>query len=1185
GPAFEWTLDHIRHKVIADTSGNSQSGVPIVKPLKPVWTQIDGASYECRCLAHSGFHAFSDISVSDNHAFPADELMPLSCKGRYRDPLNSRGDLDYTLGNFSLTMIDSLDSLFLFSALEEFESAVRLVLENVRFDTDVDVSVFETNIRILGGLLGAHVSAMEIQKANSSRMKWYTDELLQMATDIGDRLLPAFNTSTGIPLPIINLRYGDRGVKLTQVSNIRFPFFVLQESTCTACAGTMILEFAALSRLTGNPIYEEKAVRAMAYLWKQRSRYSDLVGRVINVHSGDWVLRDSGIGAGIDSYYEYLLKAYVLLGEPVYLHRFHTHYQAIKRYVSGPESARFPFLFLDVNMHSPSQRSRSFMDALFAFWPGIQVLLGDIKSAVALHEYLFQVHKRNKLLPEAFTPDLRVHWGQHLMRPEFIESTYLLYRATNDPYYLEVGARVVDDLQNYTRVPCGYAAVEDVRTMNLSDRFDSFVLAETFKYLYLLFTEPSDLPFSLGDYIFTTEAHLLPLSLSQVRPKNTSSVFMFDGTHNAESHISPVEPTDHHGDRDPSAEAKLRRSSICPAVEFEYTHPFSPNECRPIQEFLDNGHKISNIDTTSCSIWDGPSCHRGRRMLMHLTQPERLIPYACPGAITQRMWQTIELIREPLRQLGVRSNTAVQDYSTPSEQQGASHVPLLVRASDFRPENPNHLSAVKQMGIEFSVTKDGRLMLRHDQSTADSPQLALAGLLFIQELLLLNKVNQHSEGAFVEPRHVVLLNPPSFGRVRFSACPAYFGLFPGESNAATSTVVTGDSQSTTSHTDKGTDEETLKALPSKWRPLVAPVRVAYPLDGCTEVHSEGTAYPSPSLKWDGNSDESAPEATMTDLGTKLGLGPLAGSIGLIRRGGCLFAGAVGGIVVDNIDHSSASVSSLFTMSGEEDPAKNDVDIPFVLLFGKERDHLLDEMQKHWKATGKPTEVMITKKYDPTVSLTAAFNAFKEHQLSWAPHNIPITQFTFHSNVRSSSDVSRLHVYRLPSLASGGLSVTRLPGQSYSCNPRVYENPATCSFDGPTPVGPHWRLSLLVGKEELNTYYTSLDGGSPQNTDLWISGLNVTMWRTRMSAHCTGILLALAEAALFKASKADATVPTFPAFWVLRVDTCLDQLHERARFEYAFHTSNTLHNVNFLEEVSMTWTFQPLLDMVTSSTQI
>lgn len=82
---------------------------------------------------------------------------------------------------------------------------------------------------------------------------------------------------------------------------------------------------------------------------------------------------ESGVGAGIDSYYEYLFKAYILLGEPVYLHRFQKHYEAVNRYVSGPESAVYPFLFLNVNMHKPAVRTRTFMDALVAFWPGLQV--------------------------------------------------------------------------------------------------------------------------------------------------------------------------------------------------------------------------------------------------------------------------------------------------------------------------------------------------------------------------------------------------------------------------------------------------------------------------------------------------------------------------------------------------------------------------------------------------------------------------------------------------------------------------------------------------------------------------------------------------------------------------------------------------------------------------------------------
>lgn len=78
---------------------------------------------------------------------------------------------------------------------------------------------------------------------------------------------------------------------------------------------------AALSRLTGEPVFEEKAHRAMDELWKMRHRSSDLMGTVLNVHSGDWIRRDSGVGAGIDSYYEYCLKAYILLGDDRYLNR------------------------------------------------------------------------------------------------------------------------------------------------------------------------------------------------------------------------------------------------------------------------------------------------------------------------------------------------------------------------------------------------------------------------------------------------------------------------------------------------------------------------------------------------------------------------------------------------------------------------------------------------------------------------------------------------------------------------------------------------------------------------------------------------------------------------------------------------------------------------------------------------
>uniref|UniRef100_A0A667X6I5 alpha-1,2-Mannosidase n=1 Tax=Myripristis murdjan TaxID=586833 RepID=A0A667X6I5_9TELE len=436
--------------------------------------------------------------IIQDHAYPADELMPLTCRGRVRGLEPSRGDVDDALGKFSLTLIDTLDTLVLLNKTTEFEAAVRRVLSDVRLDNDIVVSVFETNIRVLGGLLGGHSMAMML-KDGGQHMLWYQDELLHMAKDLGLRLLPAFNTSSGLPYPRVNLKYGVRGPE-TRTGT--------ETDTCTACAGTIILEFAALSRFTGDPVFEAHARRALDFLWEKRQRNSNLVGTTINIHSGEWVRRDSGVGAGIDSYYEYLLKAYILLGDDLFLQRFNIHYASIMKYISQPP------LLLDVHIHKPLLPARTWMDSLLAFFPGLQVLKGDIRPAIETHEMLYQVTKKHNFLPEAFTTDFRVHWAQHPLRPEFAESTYFLYKATGDPYYLEVGRTVLDNLNRFARVPCGFAAMKDVRTGSHEDRMDSFFLAEMFKYLFLLFADTEDLPFDVEDYIFTTEAHLLPLSLS-----------------------------------------------------------------------------------------------------------------------------------------------------------------------------------------------------------------------------------------------------------------------------------------------------------------------------------------------------------------------------------------------------------------------------------------------------------------------------------------------------------------------------------------------------------------------------------------------------------------------------------------------------------------------------------------------
>uniref|UniRef100_A0A665X1U6 alpha-1,2-Mannosidase n=1 Tax=Echeneis naucrates TaxID=173247 RepID=A0A665X1U6_ECHNA len=424
------------------------------------------------------------------YAYPADELMPLSCRGRVRGEEPNRGDIDDSLGKFSLTLIDTLDTLVVLNKLDEFEDAVRKAVKDVRLDNDVVVSVFETNIRVLGGLLGAHVMA-DLLRQQGNRMQWYQDELLHMAKELGHRLLPAFNTTSGLPYPKVNLRYG----VLNPLSRTG-----TESDTCTACAGTMILEFAALSRMSGESVFEKHARKAMDVLWERRQKGSDLVGTVINIHNGEWVRRESGVGAGIDSYYEYLMKAYILLGDHVFLERFNIHYSAIMKYISQPP------LLLNVHMHNPTVSVRSWMDSLLAFFPGLQVLRGDLKPAIETHEMLYQVTKQHKFLPE-----VRNFGKNFLYSMIFFFQIKYLYSSIkvgdmDKIYVFFQSSHVFSSLYNVENCP------------NKEKRMDSFFLAEMFKYLYLLFSEKNQLPIDIDDYIFTTEAHLLPVSLSTTKP-------------------------------------------------------------------------------------------------------------------------------------------------------------------------------------------------------------------------------------------------------------------------------------------------------------------------------------------------------------------------------------------------------------------------------------------------------------------------------------------------------------------------------------------------------------------------------------------------------------------------------------------------------------------------------------------
>ncbi|KZV54946.1 hypothetical protein F511_33862 [Dorcoceras hygrometricum] len=424
------------------------------------------------------YHAFDGYM---NHAFPRDELKPLSCEG------------EDTLGGYALTLIDSLDTLALLGDHERFSASVEWIGNHLRFDINKTVSVFETTIRILGGLLSAHLLASDYN--TGMRIPSYDDELLRLAEDLGRRMLPAFDTPTGIPFGSVNLLLGvdENESKAKPLSG----------------GGTLTLEFGVLSRLTNDPIFEQVTKNAVRGLWSRRSRIN-LVGAHIDVFSGEWTQKDAGIGTSIDSFYEYLLKAYLLFGNEEYLFIFQEAYRAAMHYLYND-----PW-YVEVNMNSAALVWPLF-NSLQAFWPGLQVLAGDIEPAIRTHAAFFSVWKRYGFTPEGFNlATFNVQQGQksYPLRPELIESTYMLYKATRNPSFLDAGRDILASLQYGARCTCGYCHISDVEFHQQEDHMESFFLAETVKYLWLLFdlaAGPDNLvetgPYK---YIFSTEGHLLP---------------------------------------------------------------------------------------------------------------------------------------------------------------------------------------------------------------------------------------------------------------------------------------------------------------------------------------------------------------------------------------------------------------------------------------------------------------------------------------------------------------------------------------------------------------------------------------------------------------------------------------------------------------------------------------------------
>jgi mannosidase alpha-like ER degradation enhancer 2 len=299
-------------------------------------------------------------------------------------------------------------------------------------------------------------------------------------------MMPMFDSPSGMPYEYINLHTGAvRGTR----SN-------------PAEIGTLLIEYGMLARHTGKQQYYEKAKHAVVELYKRRSPVG-LVGSEIDVETGKWTDPTAGIMGGIDSYYEYLLKASILFGDRDCARMWEESVRSIDKYLSDEQPTGLWYGQADMNT---GRRTHTFYGALDAFFPAVLALGDDVHRAEQLQESSFKMWNVAGVEPEQFDyAKMQITIPNYELRPEIIESTWYLYHDTHDPQYLAMGKTYFEALVRYCRTEEGYAALADVRSKRKRDFMESFFFAETLKYLYLLFAPESTLDFDA--VIFNTEAH------------------------------------------------------------------------------------------------------------------------------------------------------------------------------------------------------------------------------------------------------------------------------------------------------------------------------------------------------------------------------------------------------------------------------------------------------------------------------------------------------------------------------------------------------------------------------------------------------------------------------------------------------------------------------------------------------
>jgi len=401
-------------------------------------------------------------------AFGRDELRPLSGTGS-----------EFFIGGapLGLTIIESLGTLYLMEQDAELNAGINWITNNLNFNRNANIHVFESIIRLVGGLLSGH-------HATGNPV------LLARARDLADRLLPAFNSPTGIPFRFVNLRTGAVSGNVTPLAEV----------------GSNITEFGYLSQQTGDPKYFNASKRALRAVWDRRSGIN-LLGTSINVQTGAWSDTTARVDPPVDSFFEDLHGAFAMSGDAEVFGWYRTLTNAILQRL--PETVGGRLWFRQVDMNTGATRSR-FQSELTAFYAGLLAQGGNLAEGERYHTSWAAVLDRHRLPPESIDyTTLNARSNSYALRPEFIDSALFLWLTTGNEIYRTRAQLMWNRQRTHCRVANGYAVVSNMTTTPTTkgDLTPGYWFAENMKYYYLLWSGARRLNYQ--DNYLTTEGNVL----------------------------------------------------------------------------------------------------------------------------------------------------------------------------------------------------------------------------------------------------------------------------------------------------------------------------------------------------------------------------------------------------------------------------------------------------------------------------------------------------------------------------------------------------------------------------------------------------------------------------------------------------------------------------------------------------